>query len=65
MHGRNPDLALLVPRTGRVGAVRLVQGLGVQNVGELALPISRPRAAILERQVLEIDAALECAQVAR
>ena len=65
MHGRNPDLALPVPRTGRAGAVRLVQILGVQNVGELALSVPRPRAAILERQVLETDAAFGCAQVAR
>ena len=64
MHGRNPDLALPIPRAGRPGTVRLVQGLDVQNVGELALSVTRPRTAILERQVLEIDAALWCAQVA-
>lgn len=64
MHGRNQDLTLPVPRIGGAGTVRLVRDLGVQDVGELALSVPRPRAAPPEREVREIDAALGRAQVA-
>ena len=49
MHRRDPYLALAFPRTGRAGTVDLMQGLGVQNVRELALSVACPRAAVFER----------------
>jgi hypothetical protein len=48
MHSRNPDPPFSVLRIERARAVHLVQGLGVQIVGEFTLSVPQPRAAILE-----------------